>query len=183
MFKRTCLLPALALFAVCLLAPAAHADPVVITGGTVTTISGTGRVVLSGEGFALNYFGETNPFNPLSVTINTVTLSFGSPTASFNGVTATVFSGGVTFNDSTLTGNIRAFASAEDMFFQRNPLFTIDFTGMGFLTVSLVDGSTQRQFTVAPVATPEPLTLLMFGTGLAGVAALRRRRRRDGQSP
>jgi hypothetical protein len=93
-------------------------------------------------------------------------------------VTSSFFSGSLSFNDTQLSGIVTAYASMDDLFFQINPLFTVNFSGLGFLTMNDVNGLTQRQFTVAPVATPEPATLLLLGSGLAGAAALRQRRRR-----
>lgn len=174
MLKRIALFPALALFALCLLAHDARADTVVLTSGSVTTLAGVATVNLP----FLHYSGEIDPSRPLSVPINSVTLSLGQPNATFNGITSNIFSGSLTFNDSLLTGSITAYATMDDMFFRVNPLFTVNFSGPGFLTVSNVGGFTQRQFTVA---TPEPVTLLLFGTGLAGAAATRLRRRRRGE--
>jgi len=174
MLKRIATLPALALFALCLLAHDARADTVVLTSGSVTTLAGVATVNLSGPNFVLNYSGEIPPGSPATFGLNSVTQSIGFPFVTYNGVTSSFFSGSLSFNDTLLTGGVTAYATMDDMFFHINPLFTVNFSGPGFITVSNVGGFTQRQFTVA---TPEPVTLLLFGTGLAGAAALRRRRR------
>ncbi len=178
MLKQIALFPALALFALCLLAHDARADTVVLTGGSVTTLSGVATVNLSAPNFALNYTGDIPPGSPSAFTLNSVTQSIGFPFVTYNGTTSSFFSGSLSFNDTLLTGGVTAYATMDDMFFNTNPLFTVNFSGPGFMTVSNVGGLTQRQFTVA---TPEPVTLLLFGTGLAGAAATRLRRRRRGE--
>ena len=57
--------------------------------------------------------------------------------------------------------------------------------GDGRIFADTGSGSTRELVlqTSAPAAVPEPLTLVMFGTGLAGVAALRRRARQGRASP
>ncbi|MGH9945189.1 MAG: PEP-CTERM sorting domain-containing protein [Pyrinomonadaceae bacterium] len=176
MLKRTSLIPALALLAVCLFAPAAHADSVTLTGGSASTLAGVGTVNLFGADFALNYTGELPPGATTNIGLNSVTQSIGFPSVTYAGVTSSFFGGSLTFNNSLLTGGLTAYATMDDMFFSINPLFTVNFSGLGFLTLTDVGGFTQRQFTVTPVATPEPTTLLLLGAGLAGAAAFRRRR-------
>jgi PEP-CTERM motif len=76
--------------------------------------------------------------------------------------------------------------------FQRNPppftaphQFSLQLTGSGIVTFTFVQvGSnirSQGTFTFAPPQpAPEPATLLLLGTGLAGVVAAKLRRRREG---
>ncbi|HVG30160.1 MAG TPA: PEP-CTERM sorting domain-containing protein [Pyrinomonadaceae bacterium] len=180
MLKSTRLITALvALFAICLLTSPARADNVTLTGGTASTLAGVGTAHLSGGNFNLNYTGELPPGATTTVGMNSVISGFGLTNVTYAGVTSNFFTGTFSFDNAFLSGVLTAYGSMDDMFLKVNPLFVVNFGGTGFLTASNVGGSTQRQFTVT---TPEPVTLLLLGSGLAGGAALRRRGRRNGQS-
>lgn len=173
------------LFALCLLAPAAHADTVTLTGGSASTLAGVGTANLLGSDFALFYAGEIPPDSATSFGINSVTQSLGMPSVTYGGVTSRFFGGSLAFDNSALSATLVAYATMDDMLFRTNPLFTVSFGGTGFLTLTDVGGLTERRFTIsAPnaVAAPEPITMLLLGTRLAGAAAFQRRRK-SGRQP
>lgn len=171
--KHFALLPLLAFVVLAFCANTASADPVTLTSGTAFTASGFGTVNLTGTpDFSMNYFGEIPPGATTTILMNSVTS--GSGMVTFNATTSTIFIGSLSFNNSLLSGHISAYATMDDLFFGNAPVFTVDFTGGGFVSVTpLIGGGSRTQFTVA---VPEPITLLMFVTGLGGIAAFRRRR-------
>ena len=172
MSKQT-FLPALALIVIGLCAGVARADNLVLTSGSASTLGSTGTVNLFGPNFSLHYTGEISPGQVIPM--NTVTLGLGLNTVSFNGINSTFFTGLVSFNNSSLTGNVTAYASMEDLFFRQNPLFSVTFEAGGFMTVTDLAGlGTERVFSVTAV--PEPVTLLFFGVGFGAIAAVQRRR-------
>lgn len=170
--KRFALLPVLAFIVLSFSASTANADPVTLTSGTASTASGFGTVNLTGPNFSLNYFGEIPPGATTTILMNSVTA--GSGMVTLNSTTTTIFIGSLNFNNSLLTGHVSAYATMDDLFFGNAPVFTVDFTGGGFMAITpLIGGGSRTQFTVA---VPEPITLLMFVTGLGGFAAFSRRR-------
>lgn len=166
-------LPLLVLAFVLLLPAATHADNVVLTSGGVSVLVPPGQtsIAISQPGvFSLNYF-NSEYFGPLTTSFGfqSITQGFGSLT--FQGQTVQFFSGSLSFNDSFLSGQVTGFLTLQDAF-DNNPLFTVTFSGDGFSQSSL----TSRTFTVA---TPEPTTLLLLGSGLLAVGAKARRRRKQ----
>ena len=166
--------PAYLVFALLLLLPvAARADSVTLTTGTVSiqVPPGLTSISIGNQGtFSLSYF-NSEYLGPLvtSFGFTSITQGFGSIT--FQGQTTQFFTGSLSINDSLLTGQVTAFQTLEDAF-NNNALFTVDFSGAGFLGST----STSRTFTVA---TPEPTTLLLLGSGLVAVGARARSKRRE----
>jgi len=156
-----------------LYAPSVYADPVVLSSGSVTTGANVATVNLVGPNFSLNYIGDISG-SSTTFAINSVSLSLGNPSVTFNGVTSTFFKGFLSFDNSSVNGTITAFASAPDQFFNINPVFSVTFTGTGFVTFTTVGGISQTQLTVTSV--PEPATLLQLFAGLSGGGALLFRR-------
>lgn len=166
------LAPACLLLVLALALPlAARADNVVLTGGTAVMQVPPGQtsISLSRAGtFTLNYF-DSEYAGPLvtSFGFQSITQGFGSLT--FNDLTTQYFTGSLGFNNSLLTGQVTAFRTLDDAS-NNSPLFTLTFSGGGFL----VSSATSHSFTVA---TPEPATLLLLGSGLAAFAVRVRKRK------
>lgn len=153
----------------------AHADTVALTGGTASTLAGVGTVNLLGLNFSLHYVGEIPPGVTNMISMNTALYSIGTANVSFNGVGSGIFRGVVSFDDSFLSGTVSAYATMDDMFFNRPALFTVGFNGYGYITVTDVGGQRQTQFNVS---VPEPNSLLLLFSGLGGLIAFRRRQLR-----
>lgn len=166
----------LGMLAVFLSLPAtAQADAVVLTSGTVSIQVPPGQTSISVSRpgvFSLTYVNSEH-IGPLATIFSFQSITQGFGSASLNGMTAQFFTGLVSFDNSLLTGNLTAFATLDDAL-ANNPLFTVNFSGDGFLVSTL---SSRTFNVVVPEPVPEPVSVLLFGSGLAGLMAVVKRRR------
>ena len=151
------------------------ADSVTLDTGTVSVQVPPGQTSISISGpqnFSLDYFNSEYA-GPLSTSFGFQNITQGFGSLSLNGLSASFFTGSLSFTNSTLTGSATGYASLNDVA-NNNPLFTVTFSGSGVL----LSTSTTRTFTVSSVPEPTSLILLMSSFG-AGIAFWKRRSAKD----
>lgn len=182
--RRRCarvFLPLAILVAVAILPNSVRADTITLTGGQVIVdrLEGFISVQLVGGGLSIN--SRVDLPAPIPPGFDYVSSTFGCGCdgfglVMFNGVTNSAFSGGGSFTESTITGSLTIHGNFDNSLDQPPFPFTLNYVGTGVLEITPNHRTT---FTVnSPV--PEPASVLLLMTGVAGAAAaLRRRRARD----
>jgi hypothetical protein len=150
----------------------AKADTIVIAlsdpGGSVPLLIPAGQVITS-----VSYKADYTA-------IQTRPCTFSDPCDSLSTIPrGRIFlNGAIIFNaDQTSSGTI---TKAIDSNFFNNFTFGSAYLSFDTHRISLVLGNGLLTVQTAPAQTPEPATLLLLGTGLSGVAAVSRARRKRG---
>jgi hypothetical protein len=193
----------IALLAIFGAAQVAKADPVTVSGTSSGTVTGTAANFLSftGNSFTATTAGGVGSFSgtdrigtfflastagetPVNGTF-TLNLTFTSPSG-IEGGQATTYT--ATVSGTISTPNVGGVSIVFD-----NPVQTFTFSnasGSGSFSIRLPDIFVQSGETANltaglsgnQTAVPEPATMLLLGTGLAGVAARIRKRRKDAEN-
>jgi len=201
MFKPLAM--SIALFAIFGAAQVAKADPVTVSGTSSGTVTGTAAAFLSftGNNFTATTAGGVGSFSGVDrigtftllstagetpVAGNfTLNLTFTAP-AGINGGQAATYT-------ATVSGTISTPNVGGVSIVFNNPVQTFTFSnanGSGSFSITLPNIFVQSGDTATltagltgnQTAVPEPATMLLLGTGLAGVAARIRKRRKDAQN-
>ncbi|HEX8632995.1 MAG TPA: PEP-CTERM sorting domain-containing protein [Pyrinomonadaceae bacterium] len=200
MFKPLAM--SIALIAIFGAAQIAKADPVTVSGTSSGTVTGSAAAFLSftGNSFTATTAGGVGSFSgadrigtfllsssvgetPVNGTF-TLNLTFTAPSGIAGGQAATYTA---TVSGTVSTPNVGGVSIVFD-----NPVQTFTFSnasGSGSFSVTLPNVFVQSGETANltggltgnQTAVPEPATMILLGTGLAGVAARIRKRRKDAQ--
>ena len=160
----------------------ARADTLTLTSGSVSVScapspnSNEVTFNLSGQDFSLHGIisgfggGPCTPAVPVTVSLRAISpipYDLIISTATYQGVSTMFTDGLLQFDGSSISGFVTGYTFDPG----GQQLFRVDFTGTGV-------GSTGGPVKTFTVATPEPATIILFGTGLTAAALSARRRRR-----